>query len=84
MVGDSRLLHSAHANKTEQRRTVITLWYYPAWDQLSEPIQARMAKAGMDDRWPADAYERIGSLLPTYDGDAEEASWNRIPGPRFA
>jgi hypothetical protein len=83
VVGDSRLLHSAHANKTEQRRTVITLWYYPAWDELSEPIQARMAKAGMDDRWPVDAYERIGSLFPTYDGDADEANWNRIPTPRF-
>ncbi len=83
VVGDSRLLHSAHANKTDQRRTVITLWYYPAWDELSEPIRARMAKAGQDTRWPPEAIERIGSLMPEYDGDAEDASWNRIPGPRF-
>ncbi|MBT3342157.1 MAG: phytanoyl-CoA dioxygenase [Gemmatimonadetes bacterium] len=83
VIGDSRLLHSAHANKTDQRRTVITLWYYPAWDELSEPIRARLSKDGMEDHWPPEAIERIGSLRPTYDGDAEDANWNRIPGPRL-
>ena len=34
VIGDSRLLHSAHANDSAQRRTVITLWYFPAFEQL--------------------------------------------------
>jgi ectoine hydroxylase-related dioxygenase (phytanoyl-CoA dioxygenase family) len=33
--GDARLLHSAHPNRTQQRRTVLTLWYLPRYDEAS-------------------------------------------------
>ncbi len=42
VIGDSRLLHSAHANDSAKRRTVITLWYFPAFEQLPESIRAHI------------------------------------------
>lgn len=38
VIGDSRLLHAAHGNKSDQRRTVITLWYIPLYHLLSGRI----------------------------------------------
>ncbi len=29
VIGDSRLLHASHGNQSNERRTVITLWYHP-------------------------------------------------------
>ena len=86
VVGDSRLLHSARANTTDTRRTVITLWYHPGFYQLPEPMQARLgrpdkeaATRGAD--WPESATDRVRDLLAVYDGDTEPLNWNRTPGP---
>ena len=47
VIGDARVLHAAHANTTDQRRTVITLWYVPRYDELSEKLRAvTRAKSG--------------------------------------
>ncbi len=43
-IGDARLLHAAHANATDQRRTLITLWYQPDRASLPERVQAQMAR----------------------------------------
>ena len=40
VIGDARLLHAAHGNATARRRTVITMWYLPRYDGLSEPLRA--------------------------------------------
>ena len=86
VVGDSRLLHSARANKSATRRTVITLWYPPLFYQLPEPMRARLAKyeGNANDRasrWPEVARNRVRDLLPVYDGAGEPMNWNRTPGP---
>ncbi|MEE2658181.1 MAG: phytanoyl-CoA dioxygenase family protein [Candidatus Latescibacterota bacterium] len=83
VIGDSRLLHSAHANKTNQRRTVITLWYFPTWDELSEPIRAHIANRELPESWKGEAMARLESLVPAYNGDAGGIEWNRIPGERL-
>lgn len=84
VVGDARLLHSAHANKTRQRRTVITLWYHPRYYDLPEGMQARLARHKVPEHWPDEAGQLIKPLLPVYDGNAEELEWNRIPGDALA
>ena len=70
LIGDARLLHAAHANETEERRTLITLWYQPDLRALPERIQAQMAakvqQAPAD--WPPEAQERYRAMLATYDG----------------
>ena len=81
VIGDSRLLHSAHANDSARRRTVITLWYFPAFDQLPESIRSYIAAERMIDTWPAETRRRISHLLPEYDGGARPIEWNRVPGP---
>jgi hypothetical protein len=84
VIGDSRLLHSARANITDQRRTVITLWYHPIFYQLPEEMQAHL---GQRDRgasvrmkeWPEEAQARVRSLIPIYHGDVQPLEWNRTP-----
>jgi hypothetical protein len=83
VVGDSRMLHASHPNLSDHRRTVITLWYYPAWDELPEGVRAHIGGATLPDSWKGKAMATLGSLQPTYDGDAEATVWNRIPGPEF-
>ncbi len=52
VIGDSRLLHAAHANSTETRRTVITLWMFPNFGQLPPPLQAFVvAVRGRNPQW---------------------------------
>ena len=84
VMGDSRLLHSARANKTDHRRTVITLWYHPLFYELPEEMQAQLggrekgARTRVRD-WPEDARARVRSLIPEYDGACAPLEWNRTP-----
>ena len=72
LIGDARLLHAAHANETDERRTLITLWYQPDLRAMPEPIQAQMAAKVQraPDGWPQEAKEKYNTLLATYDGPA--------------
>lgn len=83
VIGDSRLLHSSHANKSDQRRTVITLWYHPFYDLLPESLQAAIGRFKDRNTWTPNILENLADLLPAYTGAAEPTSWNRIPGPRL-
>ena len=81
VIGDSRLLHSAHANKSDQWRTVITLWYHPIYNELPESMRARLAnRHPIPDHWSEDAAQKIAPLMPIYEGEGEELEWNRVPG----
>lgn len=73
LIGDARLLHAAHTNETDERRTLITLWYQPDLRAMPEPIQAQMAAKVQQAQawWPQEAKERYISLLATYNGPAE-------------
>ena len=82
VIGDARLLHSAHGNQTDSRRTVITMWYLPRYDELSEPLRAAYQKHLFvpipDNLAPAERC-LIEPLLPDYSGDTEPEPWNRVP-----
>jgi len=73
LIGDARLLHASHANRSNQRRTVITLWFQPDFCDLPERIKAKMVaktqKIPFD--WPVVAKEMVSGLHPKYDGQAE-------------
>jgi len=73
LIGDARLLHAAHANGTDERRTLITLWYQPDLRAMPDPIQAQMAAKvqSAPDVWPQEARDKYNALLATYDGPAE-------------
>ncbi len=81
VIGDSRLLHGAYANQSDQRRTVITLWYHPTFDMSPPRIQAHLShKQSRVAEWPTKAQELVQRLVPTYEGNAEPLEWNRAPG----
>ncbi len=80
VIGDARLLHGAYPNQTDQRRTVITLWYHPAFDAAPERIRAHLSqKQTRVAQWPDVAQKAVQPLVPTYEGDAEPLEWNRDP-----
>jgi hypothetical protein len=86
LIGDARLLHTAHANQTDQHRSLLTLWYFPDWDKLSEPIRAYAARKKPlqpPDWWEGEAGRLMEPLVPWYNGDAQPAVWNRTPGAQL-
>jgi hypothetical protein len=73
VIGDARLLHAAHENTAQTRRTVITLWFQPTFAGLPEEVQAQMARKTqpIPKDWPDTASEKVRLLQPHYAGDAE-------------
>lgn len=85
VVGDARLLHAAHANRSDRQRTVITIWFYPLFSDLQEPTQ-RWFHDDMHrrhDGWPPEALAKIAPVIPRYAGSAAAMEINRQPGPRL-
>ena len=81
VIGDARLLHGAYPNQSEQQRTVITLWYHPAFDASPDRIQAHLSqKQTRVAQWPEVAQQLVQPLVPTYAGTQEPLEWNREPG----
>ena len=82
LVGDSRVLHAPRANRTDQRRTVLTMWYLPRWDELSERMRASYADnhRALTAEAPQELRERLLPLSPRYSGSAAPAPTNRRPG----
>ena len=83
VIGDSRLLHASHGNRSDERRTVITLWYHPFFALLPERLQAHIGRLRQRLAWSAADWERVAELTPTYQGEVEPLKWNRNPGPEL-
>ena len=43
LMGYGTLFHAAHANQTDDRRTVLTMWYYPQFVELTGRTQATIS-----------------------------------------
>ena len=84
VIGDARLLHGSFPNHTEERRTVITLWYHPNFDISPPSIQSSMSRDQTHvSSWPPQARKLVQKLVPTYEGDAEPLEWKRVSGPEL-
>lgn len=83
VIGDSRLLHGAYANDSDEWRTVVTLWFHP-YERYSEPLKAYMANSmNGTHSWPISAQVKVAKLIPEYTGQAKPIDWNRRPGPNL-
>lgn len=73
LIGDCRMLHAAHANRTNQQRTVLTLWYHPNFYDLDESTQAWSAQGSqrMHQHWPEEALKLLRTVMATYHGTAK-------------
>ena len=84
VIGDSRLLHSAHANHTDQRRTVLTIWYWPAYDDLPEEVKSLIAAHITErpewSRWTEQTRHITQPLVPVYEDETKPVPWDNSPG----
>ena len=66
VMGDSRMLHAAHANNSDRRRTVITLWIQPDYDGLPLKTQAQMLMKThrIPEEWSQAQQARLRAMLP--------------------
>ena len=94
IVGDVRLIHGSFPNKSEDERTLITLWFHPNYDMLPGAMQARIfeifsrkgvdtdpdgEEAMMPSNWPANIRQSIEALFPSCPEYVEPYPWCRIP-----
>ena len=84
VIGDSRLLHSAHANQSDERRTVLTIWYWPAYECLPEEVRGLIADHITDKpewaAWTEQTRSITGPLVPVREGETELIPLNNVPG----
>jgi len=77
IIGDARLLHAAHANNSQSKRTVITLWFYPDYKTLPAHI-----KSSADHKWPHEwskkSKDKLKKNFPNYRGKTKKIKWDRI------
>ncbi len=88
VIGYGTLFHAAHSNQTDERRTVLTMWYYPDFANLPENTQATVADAestgGFNQDVTGSAHEEARTLLEPlkidYAGNAEPIPIQWVPG----
>ncbi|MDE0042715.1 MAG: phytanoyl-CoA dioxygenase family protein [Candidatus Poribacteria bacterium] len=84
VMGYGTLFHSAHANRTDQRRTGLTMWYYPDFADLPESTQATVVtletNAQITSRSPGRMQRLMEPLRMVYEGDAEPIPQQWTPG----
>jgi len=74
LIGDARILHAAHANQSDQHRTLFTLWYQTRFEEFSDRLKARIVQDKIHQLpadWPDEARNKVQALWPSYQGDAE-------------
>ena len=84
VMGYGSLLHASHANKSNQRRTVLTMWYYPDFVSLPERTQATVASLEAGKSEAASSSAEMQALMEplkiAYDGEAEPIETEWTPG----
>ena len=80
VLGYSNLLHASHSNNSDEKRTVLTMWYYPDFVNLSERTQATVFSLENQKIWPKFDKKENEIFSPyriNYQGNAEiiEKSW---------
>ena len=85
VIGDARMFHATHENRSDERRTVITIWYHPLFDGLQPSTQSWIHKQFHErhGHWPESALAEISAVIPRYDGDVPPMKYNRFPDKRL-
>ena len=85
VLGYGSLLHASHGNQSDERRTVLTMWYYPDFIDLPERTQATVfsLENNNGDALATDEKTRriLAPLKIEYNGDAEPIEQQWTPGP---
>ena len=78
VIGDARLFHSAYSNQSKVWRTVLTLWYWPDFNAMPEPIRAMIGsnRHRLAESWP---HQLTDPLTTAYQGDTKPLKSSRFP-----
>lgn len=82
VVGDARLLHAAHANRSDAERSLLTLWFHPDHAALPAPLRARIR--GFFDRTGVDTDTAEGEVRTLDDWPTADALRDLFPPPESA
>lgn len=84
VIGYGNLLHASYGNQSDQRRTVLTMWYYPDYIALPERTQATVASVESNNGDHSAADDKTQRLLAPlkieYQGNAEPIEIEWVPG----
>lgn len=69
-IGDRRILHATHPNQENSWRTCLTIAYVPFFNELPEPIKARIVQNPCLPPQQSVPSSQLASILPTYSGQA--------------
>ncbi len=93
VVGDARVLHAANPNKSDNKRSLITLWYHPHYNKMTDEMRSRIYhlyvrskdedvetdKGGLSpDSWEQKYKNMIEPLSPNKES-AKPTPWQRKP-----
>ena len=93
VVGDARVLHAANKNNSDKKRSLITLWYHPHYNQMTDEMRSRIyhlyARKNEDDvetdsggmspyDWENKYKDKINFLAPNIE-KAKPTPWQRKP-----
>ncbi|MEM7128029.1 MAG: phytanoyl-CoA dioxygenase family protein [Chloroflexota bacterium] len=84
VMGYGTLFHAAHANRSDEKRTVLTMWYYPDFVNLPERTQATVNFLEGGNRNAVAPNREMGALMAplriSYEGDAQPIEQQWVPG----
>lgn len=89
VVGDVRILHASHPNRSNHRRTCITLWYVPQFASLPARLRAHVAqqpslpREGVTLGLQPELARALNRLIPRFVGYADPVRFNRTPSRLF-
>jgi ectoine hydroxylase-related dioxygenase (phytanoyl-CoA dioxygenase family) len=92
VLGDARVLHATHANRSDRHRTVITMWYIPEYDGLPDSMRREIARQARRNphsgqphpSWPEAAEALVAPLRPEHPEPLTPYPWVQQPGPLLA
>lgn len=70
VIGDARVLHGAHSNESDERRTLITMWYLPIYDHCSADFKKGAATLH---------FHQCGELYNTWTVEEKHAIAHLVP-----
>jgi len=82
LIGDARILHSTNSNETDQRRTVMTLWFLPRYNELSDIIKRGFSKylyKPLPDSLSSDQMKKMKKILIDDMPGSKIPEFDRIP-----
>ena len=91
VIGDARVLHATHANRSGARRTVITMWFIPDFAGMPESMRSEITRqtwenphrAGQGHQWPAEAERLVAPLRPDHPAPWNIYRWVQQPDARL-